>query len=169
MSLFCNFVPPLVAPDFCQSTSNIHSYGSAVAAVLIGAALAFYYSKRLEKRKAQIATLLEFSTDLNAIRTLSEEYWLGDHSDKKEKSKLAVAGYKLCAALMATTEYRSLMISLLGKRFSDFENLDTRLMIVATGGNFQTSMMKASPETYQEISYLVFKTEAILRELRSHF
>lgn len=113
--------------------------------------------------------LLEFSADLNTIKSLSEEYWLGNHSDKNKKLYLDSVGYKLRAALMATTEYRELMSSLLGRRFHEFNELDIRLMMAATGGNFQTSKVAASPSTYQEIAFLIFKTEAILRDLRSRF
>lgn len=153
----------------CPEPSSLHSYGSAIIAVLVGALLAFLYSKQLEKRKAEISMLLEFSADLNTIKSLSEEYWLGNHSDKNKKLYLDSVGYKLRAALMATTEYRELMSSLLGRRFHEFNELDIRLMMAATGGNFQTSKVAASPSTYQEIAFLIFKTEAILRDLRSRF
>lgn len=151
------------------STSVIHTYFSAISAVLFGAILAYLYTRRLEKRKAEILIIAEFSNDLKKISDLCERYWLADHSDNGKKAELAVVGYKLRAALTATAEYRELMKTLMGKKFQDFDVLDTRLSMIATGGNFQSSSMKAAPETFQEINSIIAKTEFILRSLRNGF
>lgn len=157
----------------CVSSSAaapaFHSYLSAISAVVVGAVLAYVYTKRLEKRKAQLLLINEFSSDLRRISELCEQYWLGDHSDESKETELAAVGFKLRAALMATAEYRELIKSLMGDQFNDFDKLDIRLTMLATGGNFQTSSMKSSPETFQEIASVILKTEMILRTLRNGF
>lgn len=155
--------------SYSATTSVVHTYLSAIPAVVLGALLAYAYTKRLEKKKITLSLISDFSSDLRKINDLCEKYWLGDHSDVSRQPELAAVGYKLRAALMATAEYRELMRSLMGPRFEDFDKLDTLLTMAATGGNFQTSSMKSSPETFQEISSLVLKTELILRTLRSSF
>ena len=151
------------------AASAAHSYFSAISAVVVGGILAYIYTKRLEKRKAQLLLISEFSSDLRKISDLCEQYWLGDHADENKKTELAAVGYKLRAALMATAEYRELIKSLMGDQFNNFDKLDTRLTMLATGGDFQTSRMKSSPETFQEITSVILKTEMILRTLRNGF
>lgn len=156
---------------FCESnsTSPVHGYFSALLAVILGAALAYFYSRRLEKRKAHLLLISEFSNDLRKISELCEIYWLSDHTESARKKELEAVGYQLRSALTATAEYRELIKSLMGSRFADFDSLDTRLTMVATGGNFQTKAMKSSPETFQEIMSLILKTELILRTIRKGF
>lgn len=149
------------------SSHVLHSYASATLAVFIGGGLAFAYTKYLEKTKTRREVLSEFSSDLNSILRLCEDYWLGDHSNKDEKVKLEKSGHILASKILATTEYRPLIKKLMKKSFNDFESLDVRLFMLATGGGFQTRGMASSPETYAEISTVIYKTELILRELRS--
>lgn len=144
-----------------------HTYLSAVLAVLLGALLAFLYTKRIEKRKAYHQVIIDFSSDLKSIMNLCEDYWLGDHHDNKERIRLNKMSYLISAKLNETNEYRPLMEELLGEKFSDYENLDEKLFEVATGGNFQTSKMQSCPETFMEISSLIVKIEHCLRETRS--
>ncbi|AZB69068.1 hypothetical protein [Cereibacter sphaeroides] len=73
----------------------------------------------------------------------------------------------LASRLAATAEYRDTLSRLLGKKFSEFDALDVKLFTRATGGAFQTTSMDRSPETFREICYIIFKIEAILRDLRS--
>lgn len=159
--------PTFLSLSFPQPTHVVHSYASATVAVLVGGALAYLYTRHLEKKKSQRDMLAEFSDDLKAIQNLCEEYWLGDHKDTKEAPKLIKAGHILGAKILATTEYRPLIKKLMKNSYEDFESLDVRLFMLATGGNFQTNKMAASPQTYAEISSVIFKTELILRELRS--
>ncbi len=140
---------------------------SSIVAVMVAALLAYIYTKNIEAKKAKIHVLEEFSRDLAKIAYLSEIYWLGDHSDQSKRHELLAAGYKLRSALMATAEYRGLMKSILKEDFIDFDSLDVKLFIACTGGKFQTSAMEASPETFQEISSLITKTEQIYRSRKS--
>lgn len=159
--------PTLLSISFPQPTPAFHSYASSILAVLVGGVLAYAYTLRLENKKSQREVLAEFSEDLKAIQNLCEMYWLGDHEDENEAPKLDKAGHVLASKLMATTEYRPLMKKLMKERYEDFESLDVRLFMLVTGGSFQTSRMEASPQNFAEISSVIFKTELILRELRS--
>lgn len=144
-----------------------HSYLSNITAVVVGAAVAFWYTKHLNKSNSEKETLSEFSTDLKEVLRLCEEYWLWKSSPNTDPNELDRLGVILSSRLFATAEYRPLIQSLMGDRFSEFDALDTRLTIVATGGNFQTKRMAPEPQTYQQICSIIFKTELILRQLRS--
>lgn len=144
-----------------------HSYLSNITAVIVGAAVAFWYTKYINKSNSEKETLSEFSSDLKEILLLCENYWLWESSVDKTDDDLKKLGYILSARLLATAEYRPLIKKLMDNKFDDFDALDTKLTIVATGGNFQTTKMSPEPHTYQQICSIVYKTELILRELRS--
>lgn len=144
-----------------------HSYISNITAVLVGAAVAFAYTKYINKSNSEKEILSEFSADLKEVLRLCEEYWLWKSSTDKDPDELDRLGFILSSRLFATAEYRPLMQKLMGNRFSEFDALDSRLTIVATGGNFQTKRMSPEPQTYQQICSIIFKTELILRQLRS--
>ncbi|GGG60004.1 hypothetical protein GCM10011415_02420 [Salipiger pallidus] len=147
-------------------TPTYHTYLSALAAVGFGALLAFTYTLILNKRVSKREVLLEFSSDLREVLDLCEACWLGKWDDQGKIHELKSAEHKLASRLAATAEYREVMAKLLGKRFSEFDNLDVKLFTRATGGKFQTKDMEASPETFREICHIIFKIEAILRHTR---
>ena len=146
---------------------NIHMYLSALLAVLAGALIAYIYTRRFEKIRAEREVLSEFSNDLLEIWQLCQVYWLGNHLDRARALDLENTSHVLISKLQATTEYRPLIKSLMGINFTIYDELDSDLFIYATGGNFQTSAMEASPDTYKEISAVLVKIEHILRSLRS--
>ena len=144
-----------------------HSYLSNITAVVVGAAIAFGYTKYLNQSNSEKETLSEFSSDLKEVLKLCEEYWLWKSSSNTDHNELERIGVVLSSRLFATAEYRPLIQRLMGDKFDEFDALDTRLTIVATGGSFQTRRMTPEPHTYQQICSIIFKTEMILRDLRS--
>ena len=176
MSIRCSSLAPSSWPHepcrefiIVQSSNPItyHTYLSAILAVALGALFAFVYTWYLENRKAKREVLLDFSSDLQRISELSEEYWLGDHSTPEKRERLSKVSHVLQAKLQSTTEYRPLIERLMKKRFDEFDELDAELFIAATGDPFQTPKMKYSPDKFKEISAYITKIELVLRDLRS--
>jgi hypothetical protein len=140
------------------------SYMIAVAPVLTAAVLAICYTLYFNIRTVRNEVLKDFQIDLREIEDLATLYWLGNHSSSWSRKKLQTIGHQIRAKLNASADYRELYIKVLReKERNEYRSLDTRLFRVATGGNFQTSKMDNSPETYAEIVDIIFQMKDIAR------
>lgn len=155
-------------PDY-SFWSYLVSIAPPVTGVIVGAILAFLYTFYFNVRTAQNDVLKDFHADLDKVEELSAAYWLGDHSstDPEKKRVLDNYGHQLRAKLFAMVSYQEAAEALFGKDKSKrFNKLDTKLLIAATGGEFQTSKVKCSPETYNNILDIASEMRKLIRERR---
>jgi hypothetical protein len=149
------------------------SYRHALVPVLTGvvaaAFFAFCYTLYFNIRTARNDILKDFYSDLDEIERLAAEYWLSNHSSENfhDKNKLDIVGFKLRAKFNASMEYRDLHLSMFNRCAQNkYRELDIKLFINATGGNFQTKNMQASPETYNEIVNIIYQMKTLIRSRR---
>lgn len=150
-------------------TSYFISALPPVTGVLLGAALAFLYTYYFNVRTARNDVLKDFHSDLDKIEELSISYWLGNHrsEDANDKKKLDDVGHQLRAKLLAMVSYHEATESLFNaKKRKEYAKLDTRLLMTATGGDFQTAKMEKSPETYNKIIEVLSEMRVLIRTTR---
>ncbi|MBS1096270.1 hypothetical protein JK191_01505 [Gluconobacter sphaericus] len=159
-------IPPVAHTFF----SYIFSTLPGVSSVILGALLAFSYTLYFNVRTARNDLLKEFYSDISETEHLISEYWLGNHNSKNkdEIEKLEVVGHKLRAKLNTSILYDESEIHLFRKKYkSSYKKLNNQLFEIATGGNFQTKKMEASPETYARSLAILSQIRDIVRTIRS--
>ncbi|MGZ9809948.1 hypothetical protein ACXN5S_05740 [Pseudoroseicyclus sp. H15] len=147
-------------------TAELHVYLSGLSAVLFGAVLAGVYTSYLNHLSETNSVIRDYISELERIERLVEEYWLGAtyaHSEEQHRD----VGHILLAAVEATGLYAETTVQILGDLYLEFEGLDLELYMSATGGEFQTTEYKASPDRYAECVNIIVRMKAILRKKRT--
>ncbi|MFT9092173.1 MAG: hypothetical protein ABF479_14420 [Gluconacetobacter sp.] len=140
-----------------------------VTGVTIAALCAFGYTFYFNVRTARNDVLKDVHSDLSDIESLITEYWLGDHAskDEKEKSRLDSVGHELRSKLNSSMIYRDRYLFFFKKEDQErYKELDTKLFMAATGGDFQTKRMRSSPQTYNDIITILYDLRALMRKTR---
>lgn len=163
----------------CVGPSPSLSWGSyivsalpPVSGVILGAILAFFYTFYLNVRTSRNDVLKDFHSDLDRIEKLCSDYWLGNYqfTDEAQKKAMEAIGHQLRAKLAELARYRETTRSLFSKKNYDlYYQLDLELFLIATGGEFQTEKMNASPETYNKILDIVSDMRSLIRTTRGRF
>lgn len=141
-----------------------------VTGVIVAASCAFGYTFYFNVRSARNDVLKDVHSDLSDIESLVTEYWLGDHSSKVKKTKLSLdaVGHELRAKLNSSMIYRDRYLYFFKKKDRiQYNDLETKLFMKATGGDFQTQKMQASPQTYNDIIVILYDLRALMRKTRS--
>ncbi len=142
---------------------DIHTYLSSVLAVSVASIAAYVFTSYLNFLSAQNDLIKDYIADLDEIEVLCAEYWLNKSTHENNREQIS---HKLRAKLDATTYYEQLTKTILKSRFERFRDLDLELFVAATGGTFQTANFEVSPETYGEITSIIFEMRCILRQRR---
>ena len=144
---------------------GIHSYLSAISAVITGVLAASIFTAYFNHLSTKNENIKEYLRDLDEIEKLCRSYWLFEGCLEGKLSRLENIGHELRAKLDAT-KFENLSRSILGERYEKFDDLDLRLFMAATGGSFQTMSVQPSPEVYGEIMVIITEMRALLREQR---
>ncbi|WP_155914577.1 hypothetical protein [Asticcacaulis sp. AC460] len=147
---------------------NVFSlFGVPTFAALLAGLITLIVTTLFNIRSAQNEIVKDYLEDLKKIEDLSIQYWLGDHEAKRDDlEKIAI---ELRARLTATGDF----CQLVGKNgivvagfYSRFRKLDGQLFDLATGGSFQTAMMKADPATADQLIQILSEIRSLLRQSR---
>ncbi len=143
----------------------IHSYLSAVLAVIVGTVMAFIYTSYVNHRTNQNDIIKDYLADLQKIEDLCRMYWLPLNGDLPlQHSNI---GHELRAKLEATSVYYTLSQNILGHSFAQFKELDQKLFDLATGGDFQTKRFEPCVETYAGCIEAISEIRNLLRTKRN--
>lgn len=151
-------------------TNYLWATAPPFSAVVLAAGITFTYTYFFNVRTARNDIFKDYNADLIEIEALCRDYWLGDHqaADAEKKHELDNIGHELRNKLDAFMRLREQYPLPLKKEIlSRHKDLETDLFMKATGDKFQSSDIKACPETYADICTTIYEMKALIRTVRS--
>ena len=117
-------------------------------------------------RSARVELMNDYIKDLSEVEVLATEYWHETTLLPSDDSKRSIIAAKLRGKLHAARHFKASADKFLGSDMQKFNDLDIRLFMAATGGEFETKKARQDFQRADDVMSTCGELRALIRLAR---